>query len=80
MTCGFDCDVRIFDGDESTEFSVSSEKLSAITCYRSGNGEEMVALGMDDHSVQSFQLDVSTVYVIETCQATTVIVLIIEPA
>ncbi len=70
MTCGYDCDVRIFEGDESTEFSVSSDTLSAIACYRSSSGGgDLVAVGMDDHSVQIFQLDVSTVCIceIESC-------------
>ncbi len=62
MTCGHDCDVRILEGDESTEFSVSSDKLSAIACYHGSSGSDVVAVGMDDHSVQSFQLDVSVFY------------------
>ena len=59
MTCGYDCDVRIFEGDDSTEFSVTSDKLSAIACYHGNSGNDIVAVGMDDHTVQSFQLDVS---------------------
>ena len=59
VTCGHDCDVRILEGDESTEFSVSSDRLSAIACYHGCSGCDVVAVGMDDHSVQSFQLNVS---------------------
>ena len=59
MTCGHDCDVRIMDGDDSTEFSVSSDILSAVVCYPGDDGQDVVAVAMDNHSVQTFKLDVS---------------------
>lgn len=58
MTCGHDCDVRIMEGEDSTEFSVSSDKLSAIVCYRNQEREDVVAVAMDDYSVQAFKLNV----------------------
>ena len=56
MTCGHDCDVRIFNGieeDESSEFTVSTETVSAILPYMHA-GKGMVAVATDNHSVQAF--------------------------
>ena len=68
MTCGSDCDVRIFVGledDDVSEFSLSSSKLTALTCYtttladQEGGGADVVAVAMDDNTVQAFTNDVS---------------------
>ena len=67
MTCGHDCDVRSFVGledDEISEFSLSSSKLTALVCYTTpaeleGGGADVVAVAMDDNTVQAFTTDVS---------------------
>ena len=47
-----------FDGDESSEFSVSSEKLTALACYQTPAGSDVVAVAMDDNTVQAYASDV----------------------
>ena len=71
MTCGSDCDVRTFVGledDDVSEFSVSSSKLTALVCYTApaereeeeeGGGADVVAVAMDDNTVQAFTTNVS---------------------
>ena len=70
MTCGNDCDVRTFVGledDDVSEFSLSSSKLTALVCYTTtplaereeGGGADVVAVAMDDNTVQAFFTDVS---------------------
>ena len=66
MTCAHDCDVRSFVGledDEISEFSLSS-KLTALVCYTTpaeleGGGADVVAMAMDDNTVQAFTTDVN---------------------
>lgn len=61
VTCGHDCDVRVFEGveeDECLEFSVSSEKVSALTTYQR-EGKEIVAIAMDNNTVQAYTVEVS---------------------
>ena len=68
--CGNDCDVRTFVGledDDVSEFSLSSSKLTALVCYTTtppaereeGGGADVVAVAMDDNTVQAFTTDVS---------------------
>ena len=60
MTCGHDCDVRVFAGieeDDCNEFSVASDKISALVCYQR-NGKDLVAIATDDNTVQAFTCDV----------------------
>ena len=67
MTCGNDCDVRTFVGledDDVFEFSLSSSKLTALACYTTpagleGSGPDVVAVAVDDNTVQAFTNDVS---------------------
>ena len=67
MTCGNDCDVRTFVGledDDVFEFSLSSSKLTTLACYTTparleGGGADVVAVAMDDNTVQAFTNDVS---------------------
>ena len=69
MTCGSDCDVRTFVGledDDVSEFSLSSSKLTALVCYTApaereeeGGGADVVAVAMDDNTVQAFTTNVS---------------------
>ena len=70
MTCGNDCDVRMFVGledDDVSEFSLSSSKLTALVCYTTtppaereeGGGADVIAVAMDDNTVQAFTTDVS---------------------
>ena len=67
VTCGHDCDVRTFVGledDDVSEFSLSSSKLTALVCYTTlaeleGGGADVVAVAMDDNTVQAFASDVS---------------------
>ena len=71
MTCGSDCDVRMFVGledDDVSEFSVSSSKLTALVCYTApakreeeeeGGGADVIAVAMDDNTVQAFTTNVS---------------------
>ena len=67
VTCGNDCDVRTFVGledDDISEFSLSSSKLTALACYtipanQEGGGADVVAVAMDDNTVQAFTNDVS---------------------
>ena len=71
MTCGSDCDVRTFVGledDDISEFSVSSSKLTGLVCYTApaergeeeeGGGADVVAVAMDDNTVQAFTTNVS---------------------
>ena len=70
MTCGSDCDVRTFVGledDDVSEFSVSSSKLTGLVCYTAPaereeeeeGGADVVAVAMDDNTVQAFTTDVS---------------------
>ena len=72
MTCGNDCDVRTFVGledDDVSEFSLSSSKLTALICYtiappaerEEGDGADVVAMAMDDNTVQAFTADVSQI-------------------
>ena len=60
VTCGHDCDVRVFAGieeDDCSEFSVASDKISALVCYQR-NGKDLVAIATDDNTVQAFTCDV----------------------
>ena len=67
VTCGHDCDVHSYVGledDEISEFSLSSSKLTALVCYTTpagldGGGADVVAVAMDDNTVQAFTTDVS---------------------
>ena len=70
MTCGNDCDVCTFvclEDDDVSEFSLSSSKLTALVCYTTtlpaeqeeGGGADIVAVAMDDNTVQAFTTDVS---------------------
>ena len=69
MTCGSDCDVRTFVGledDDVSEFSVSSSKLTGLVCYTAPaeweeeeGGADVVAMAMDDNTVQVFTTNVS---------------------
>ena len=67
MTYGHDCDVRTFVGledDDVSEFSLSSSKLTALVCYTTpaeleGCVADVVAVAMDDNTVQAFASDVS---------------------
>ena len=48
--------MRIFTGieeDDSLEFTVTTETISAIVPYKQ-DGREMVAVATDNHSVQAF--------------------------
>ena len=63
MTCGHDCDVRLFSGieeDESSEFTVSTETVSAVAPYMLG-GRSLVAVVTDDNCVQAFSPEVRLV-------------------
>ena len=68
MTCGNDCDVRTFVGledDDISEFSLSSSKLTALVCYTTPAELErvdIVAVAMDDNTVQAFTTDVNQTY------------------
>ena len=60
VTCGHDCDVRLFPGideDDSSEFTVSSDTVSAVAPYSLG-GRSLVAVATDDHTVQAFSREV----------------------
>ena len=70
MTCGSDCDVRMFVGledDDVSEFSVSSSRLTGLhgllhsTCQVGGGGgrADIVAMAMDNNTVQAFTTNVS---------------------
>ena len=73
MTYGSDCDVRTFVGledDDVSEFSVSSSKLTGLVCYtapaerqeekeKEGGGADVVAVAMDNNTVQAFTTNVS---------------------
>ena len=64
VTCGHDCDVTIFVGledDDKSEFSLSSSTLSALVCYTTGTDgskTDVVAVAMDDFTVQAYTTDV----------------------
>ena len=67
MTCGSDCDVRTFVGleDDVSEFSLFS-KLTGLVCYTApaereeeGVGADVIAVAMDDNTVQAFTTNVS---------------------
>ena len=52
------------EDDDISEFSLSSSKLTALTCYTTpaeleGGGANIVAVAMDDNTVQAFTTDVS---------------------
>jgi hypothetical protein len=62
--------VRTFVGledDDVSEFSLSSSKLTGLVCYTApateqeepGGGADVVAVAMDDNTVQAFTLNVS---------------------
>ena len=60
VTCGHDCDVRTFAGieeDDCEEFSVASEKVSALACYHKG-GKDIIAIATDDNTVQAYTSEV----------------------
>ena len=60
VTCGHDCDVRRFSGideDDSSEFTVSTEMVSAAVPYTL-EGRDLVAVAIDNHTVQSFTREV----------------------
>ena len=60
MTCGHDCDVRLFSGideDDSSEFTISTETVSAVAPYTLG-GRSLVAVATDNYSVQAFTREV----------------------
>ena len=62
VTCGHDCDVRTFSGideDDSSEFTVSTETVSAVAPYTL-EGRDLVAVAIDNHTVQAFTKDVSS--------------------
>ncbi len=61
MTCGHDCDIRIFTGiddDDVCEFTVSSESIRALACYQK-SGRDFIAIATDDNTVQAYTLEVS---------------------
>ena len=65
VTCGHDCDVRTFPGieeDDCCEFSVTSEKVSALTRYQKG-GKDIIAIATDDNTVQAYTTEVVCVCV-----------------
>ena len=60
--------MRTFVGledDDVSEFSLSSSKLTTLACYtttladQEGSGADVVAVAMDDNTVQTFTNDVS---------------------
>jgi hypothetical protein len=61
--------VRTFVGledDDVSEFSLSSSKLTGLVCYTApaaeqeeGGGADVVAVAMDDNTVQAFTTNVS---------------------
>ncbi len=56
--------MRIFTGideDDVSEFTVPSEAIRAMACYRKG-GRDFVAVATDDNTVQGYTLDVSLSY------------------
>lgn len=55
VTCGHDSDVRTFLGieDDNSEFTVSTETVSAI-CPYTVDGRDMVAVAIDNYTVQAF--------------------------
>ena len=76
MTCGNDCDVRTFVGledDDISEFSLSSSKLTALVCYTTpaqleGGRTDVVAVAVDDNTVQAFTTNVSQLTLIHILQ------------
>ena len=49
------------EDDERSEFAVSSSKLSALVCYMAtveGEMTDVVAVAMDDNTVQAFTTEV----------------------
>ena len=50
------------EDDERSEFSLSSSKLSALACYTTttseGDKSDVVAVAMDDNTVQAFTTEV----------------------
>ena len=67
VTCGGDEEVRIYpnlggeDDDDATEFDLSTSSVSAMTCYRRVDGVDVIAIAMDDNTVQAFSTEVSLV-------------------
>ena len=65
VTCGADEDVHMYSDlrgvaeDDVQEFSVSTSSVSALACYRNTDGLDVIALGMDDNTVQAFSTEVS---------------------
>jgi hypothetical protein len=61
--------VRTFVGledDDVSEFSLSSSKLTGLVCYTAlateqeeGGGADVIAVAMDDNTVQAFTTNVS---------------------
>ena len=63
MTGGGDREISTYlclpdeDLERITEFDIATDHVSAMVCYRTQEGTEVVAAGMDNNTVQTFSLD-----------------------
>ncbi len=62
MTCGGDKEVITYlcladeDLEPVQEFDIVTDHVSAMVCYRNQEGEEVVAMAMDNNTVQAFSI------------------------
>ncbi len=64
VTCGNDGEVITYpriseEEEEHSEFELSTLCISAMVCYQLGDGSDVIAVAMDDNTIQAFSSDVS---------------------
>ena len=67
VTCGGDEEVHIYpnlaeEADDMTEFELSTSSVSAMVCYRKLDGSDVIAMAMDDNTVQAFSTEVCAIH------------------
>lgn len=50
------------DDEDVTEFELSTSRVSAMVCYRKVDGSDVIAMAMDDNTVQAFSTEVCIPY------------------
>lgn len=67
VTCGGDAEVRTYldfpeeleELEQPEEFDLSTSSISAMVCYVTQEGKDVIALATDDNNVVTFTVDVS---------------------
>ena len=64
VTCGEEGEVKTYHNlpesqdDDPIEFDLSTSRVSAMTCYLTPGGLDVIAVAMDDNTIQAFSTEV----------------------